>query len=85
VNAERQVNLSPSLAIGAHRAQIGAGIKPKITQASSRAELIEAVRKAREIGCSRDYWHTNETNAATMRPYDGVADRPSFVQYRKVL
>jgi GNAT superfamily N-acetyltransferase len=49
-------------------------------------KLIESVYdKARELGCSRVYWHTHETNAVAMRLYDGVADRPGFVQYRKVL
>jgi GNAT superfamily N-acetyltransferase len=49
-------------------------------------KLIEAVYdKARELRCSRVYWHTHETNAVAMRLYDGVADRPGFVQYRKVL
>jgi GNAT superfamily N-acetyltransferase len=49
-------------------------------------KLIEAVYdKARELGCSRIYWHTHETNTVAMRLYDGVADRPGFVQYRKVL
>jgi GNAT superfamily N-acetyltransferase len=49
-------------------------------------KLIEAVYdKARELRCSRVYWHTHETNVVAMRLYDGVADRPGFVQYRKVL
>jgi len=49
-------------------------------------KLIEAVYdNARALGCSRVYWLTHETNAVAMRLYDGVADRPGFVQYRKVL
>jgi GNAT superfamily N-acetyltransferase len=49
-------------------------------------QLIEAVYdKARALGCSRVYWHTHETNAVAMKLYDGIADRPGFVQYRKVL
>jgi GNAT superfamily N-acetyltransferase len=49
-------------------------------------KLIEAVYdKARALGCSRVYWHTHETNAVAMKLYDGVADRPGFVQYRKIL
>jgi GNAT superfamily N-acetyltransferase len=48
-------------------------------------KLIEAVYdKARALGCSRVYWNTHETNTVAMRLYDGVADRPGFVQYRKV-
>jgi GNAT superfamily N-acetyltransferase len=47
--------------------------------------LIETVYdKARALGCSRVYWLTHETNAQAMRLYDGIADRPGFVQYRKV-
>ena len=49
-------------------------------------KLIEAVYdKARALGCSRVYWHTHETNTVAMKLYDGVADRPGFVQYRKIL
>jgi GNAT superfamily N-acetyltransferase len=49
-------------------------------------KLIEAVYdKARGLDCSRVYWHTHETNTVAMRLYDGIADRPGFVQYRKVL
>ena len=48
-------------------------------------KLIEAVYdKARGLGCSRVYWLTHETNSDAMRLYDGIADRPGFVQYRKV-
>ena len=48
-------------------------------------KLIETVYdKARALGCSRVYWLTHETNTVAMRLYDGIADRPGFVQYRKV-
>jgi GNAT superfamily N-acetyltransferase len=48
-------------------------------------KLIEAVYdKARALGCSPVYWLTHETNSDAMRLYDGIADRPGFVQYRKV-
>ena len=48
-------------------------------------KLIEAVYgKAQALGCSRVYWLTHETNSDAMRLYDGIADRPGFVQYRKV-
>ena len=29
------------------------------------------------------YWHTHETNAAAMKPYDQVARKAGFVVYRK--
>ena len=52
----------------------------------SARKLIEAVYDmARGLDCSRVYWHTHETNTVAMRLYDGIADRPGFVQYRKVL
>jgi GNAT superfamily N-acetyltransferase len=48
-------------------------------------KLIETVyEEARARGCSRVYWLTHETNAEAMRLYDGIADRPGFVQYRKI-
>ena len=47
--------------------------------------LIEAVyRKAREAGASRVYWLTHETNAPARALYDTMADRPGFIQYRKL-
>ena len=47
--------------------------------------LIEAVyREAREAGASRVYWNTHETNATAQALYDTLADRPGFIQYRKV-
>ncbi len=48
--------------------------------------LIEAVyREARTAGASRVYWLTHETNATARALYDTLADRPGFIQYRKVL
>ncbi|MDR3416211.1 MAG: GNAT family N-acetyltransferase [Nevskia sp.] len=48
--------------------------------------LIEAVyARARQAGCSRVYWHTQETNATAMRLYDQVAEKSGFVVYRKSL
>ena len=47
--------------------------------------LIEAVYKeARSAGASRVYWLTHETNATARALYDTLADRPGFIQYRKV-
>lgn len=46
--------------------------------------LIEAVyRAARQDGASRVHWLTHETNAAARALYD-LADRPGFIQYRKL-
>lgn len=48
--------------------------------------LIEAVyERARDAGASRVYWLTHESNAVARSLYDRVADRPGFIQYRKML
>ena len=47
--------------------------------------LIEAVYKvSKEEGASRVHWLTHETNAAARALYDTLADRPGFIQYRKI-
>ena len=47
--------------------------------------LIEAVdARAREAGASRVYWLTHESNEGARKLYDKVADRPGFIQYRRV-
>jgi GNAT superfamily N-acetyltransferase len=47
--------------------------------------LIEAVyREARAAGASRVHWLTHETNATARALYDTLADRPGFIQYRKM-
>jgi GNAT superfamily N-acetyltransferase len=47
--------------------------------------LIEAVyREARAAGASRVYWLTQETNHTARALYDRLADRPGFIQYRKL-
>lgn len=46
--------------------------------------LIEAVYEAaRNVGASRVYWLTHETNATARILYDKLADRSGFIQYRK--
>jgi len=48
--------------------------------------LIEAVtERARDAGASRVYWLTHEANATARFLYDRVADRPGFIQYRRIL
>ena len=47
--------------------------------------LIEAVCEARKAGAGRVYWLTHESNATARALYDKVADRPGFIQYRKML
>jgi GNAT superfamily N-acetyltransferase len=47
--------------------------------------LIEAVYKeARAAGASRVHWLTHETNTTARALYDTLADRPGFIQYRKL-
>ena len=47
--------------------------------------LIEAVYEAaRAAGASRVHWLTHETNAVARSLYDTLADRPGFIQYRKI-
>jgi GNAT superfamily N-acetyltransferase len=47
--------------------------------------LIEAVYKvAKKEGASRVHWLTHETNATARALYDTLADRPGFIQYRKL-
>lgn len=49
-------------------------------------KLIEHVYDvAKKAGCARVYWLTHETNEVAMKLYDQVADKPGFVQYRRVL
>jgi GNAT superfamily N-acetyltransferase len=48
-------------------------------------KLIEAVYgRAKEQGASRVYWLTQEDNATARALYDKLADRPGFIQYRKL-
>lgn len=47
--------------------------------------LIEAVyREARTAGASRVHWLTHETNTTARALYDTLADRPGFIQYRRI-
>ena len=47
------------------------------------AALIGAVdRWARQRGCSRLYWHTQESNATARSLYDTVAVNPGFIKYQ---
>ena len=48
--------------------------------------LIEHVcQEAAAAGCSRVWWLTHETNTDAMKLYEQVAERPGFVQYRRML
>ena len=46
--------------------------------------LIEAVyARADQLGCSRVYWLTHESNATARKLYDKVAKHLGFIQYRR--
>jgi GNAT superfamily N-acetyltransferase len=48
-------------------------------------KLIEAVYEgAKAEGASRVYWLTQESNATARALYDKLAERPGFIQYRKL-
>jgi GNAT superfamily N-acetyltransferase len=47
--------------------------------------LIEAVyQEARAAGASRVHWLTHESNATARTLYDALAERPGFIQYRRL-
>ncbi len=47
--------------------------------------LIESVYEAaRNVGASRVYWLTQESNETARALYDKLAERSGFIQYRKV-
>ena len=46
--------------------------------------LIEATyRRADELGCSRIYWLTHESNSEARKLYDSVGVNLGFIQYRR--
>jgi GNAT superfamily N-acetyltransferase len=48
-------------------------------------KLIETVyERAKAQGASRVYWLTQEDNTTARALYDKLADRPGFIQYRKI-
>jgi GNAT superfamily N-acetyltransferase len=53
-------------------------------QGVGRALISAVAERARVGGASRVYWMTHESNAAAMRLYDQVAEKPGFLIYRQV-
>ena len=49
-----------------------------------RALIAAVEERARAASASRVYWLTHETNTDARALYDKVADRPGFIQYRKL-
>ncbi|MDQ8032660.1 GNAT family N-acetyltransferase [Bordetella genomosp. 1] len=52
---------------------------------AGRALIEHVYADARAHDAARVYWLTHESNHTAMQLYDRIADRPGFVQYRKVL
>lgn len=60
-------------------------VDPRLRAKGIGRALIQHVdARSREMGCSRVWWLTHETNTDAMKLYDQVADRSGFVQYRKL-
>jgi GNAT superfamily N-acetyltransferase len=49
-----------------------------------RALITAVEERARAAGASRVYWLTHETNSSARALYDKLAERPGFIQYRKL-
>ncbi|EPJ84164.1 GCN5-related N-acetyltransferase [Pseudomonas sp. CFII64] len=48
--------------------------------------LIEHVyTTARADGCDKVHWLTHETNATAIQLYERIAERPGYIQFRKML
>lgn len=61
-------------------------VDPAARGGGAAAALIEAVAEvARARGADRLYWHTQEFNAPARSLYDTLAQRTSFIVYRKPL
>lgn len=61
-------------------------VDPAARGGGTARSLIEAVMaRATADGCFRVYWHTQEYNAPARSLYDTVAQRSSFIVYRKPL
>jgi GNAT superfamily N-acetyltransferase len=50
-----------------------------------RALIAAVYDRARQAGCQRVYWLTQETNATARILYDQVAENSGFIVYRKQL
>jgi len=49
-----------------------------------RALIVAVEERARAAGASRVHWLTHETNTDARALYDKLAERPGFIQYRKL-
>ena len=61
-------------------------VEPSERGSGAGRALIAAVEAvSRKAGASRLYWMTEENNRTAQQLYDKLAERPGFVQYRKML
>ena len=61
-------------------------VSPQVRGTGVGRQLIEHVyAHARALDCAKVHWLTQETNATAIRLYERIADRPGFIQFRKVL
>ncbi|WP_417660275.1 GNAT family N-acetyltransferase [Pseudomonas sp.] len=60
-------------------------VEQQLRGAGVGRKLIEHVyAQATAAGASRVHWLTHESNTDAMQLYDRIADRPGFIQYRKL-
>jgi GNAT superfamily N-acetyltransferase len=52
-------------------------------QGVGRALINGVYDRAREVGSTRVYWQTHETNVVAQRLYERLAERSGFIIYRK--
>lgn len=58
-------------------------VSPSVRGRKIGKQLIEYVQgQAREKGCDRLYWHTQESNHTAQRLYDWIAQKPGVIEYR---
>ncbi|HEY0295232.1 MAG TPA: GNAT family N-acetyltransferase [Bordetella sp.] len=61
-------------------------VAPDVRGTGAGRALIEHVyADAARQKAARVYWLTHETNHSAMQLYDRIADKPGFVQYRKLI
>lgn len=61
-------------------------VSPQVRGTGVGRQLIEHVyAQARALDCAKVHWLTQKTNATAIRLYERIADRPGFIQFRKVL
>ena len=61
-------------------------VSPQVRGTGVGRQLIEHVyAQARALDCAKVQWLTQDTNATAIRLYERIADRPGFIQFRKVL